>query len=73
MRWALVFAALGCVTIALFSEFLRLSSTAACLAGAALGANSCAPAPGPSELAISLAVEATVLALTVREVLAARR
>ncbi len=73
MRWALVLAALGCVTIALVSEFLRLSGSAACLATVATDPGACAPAPGPTELAISLLVEATILALTAREVLATRR
>jgi hypothetical protein len=73
MRWALVIAALVCVTIALISEFLRVAGAAACLATASIDPSTCAQPPGPTELALSLVVEVVILAMTAREVLTARR
>jgi hypothetical protein len=73
MRWALVFAALGCVTIALISEFLRAAGAAACLASPLGPTGTCARGPDTTEVILSLGVEALILAMTLREVLAARR
>lgn len=73
MRWLLVFAMLGFVTIGLVSVYLRASGAAACSVRAQTELIACASAPAPFEIPLALAVEVVVLAVVGTEVSRARR
>jgi hypothetical protein len=73
MRWLLVFAMLGFVTIGLVSVFFRVSGAADCSARAQTELISCAPAPPPFEIPLALGVEIVALAVVGTEVSRARR
>ena len=73
VRWLLVFAMLGFVTIGLVSVFLRASGAADCSARAQTELISCASRPPPFEIPLALAVEVVVLAVVGSEVSRGRR
>lgn len=73
MRWLLVFAMLGFVTIGLVSVFLRASGAADCSARAQTELIACASRPPPFEIPLALAVEVVVLAVVGSEVSRGRR
>ncbi|MDP9481994.1 MAG: hypothetical protein M3P84_02095 [Chloroflexota bacterium] len=73
MRWLVVFAMLGFVTIGLVSVYLRASGAANCSVRAQTELIACASAPPPFEIPLALAVEIIALAVVGSEVSRARR
>jgi hypothetical protein len=73
MRWLLVLAMLGFVTIGLVSVYVRASGAADCSARVQAQPVSCASAPPPFEIPLALGIEIVVLAVVGTEVSRARR
>lgn len=73
VRWLLVIAMLGFVTIGLVSVYLRASGAADCSARSQAEPVACASAPPPFEIPMALGVEIVVLAVVGTEVSRARR
>jgi hypothetical protein len=73
LRWLLVFAALGFMTLALLFEGQRIATTADCLARAEADGSSCPPGPGPYEIPLTLGAEVVILVVVGREFLALRQ
>jgi hypothetical protein len=73
MRWLMVFAMLGFVTLGLLSVYVRATGAADCSARAQVQSIACASPPQPFEIPLALAVEVVVLAVVGTEVARARR
>ncbi len=73
MRWLVVIAMLGFVTVGLLSVYARASGAADCAAPAQAQPATCAGAPPPFEIPLALGVEIVVLAVVGAEVSRARR
>lgn len=73
LRWLLVFAALGFVTIGLATEAFRIADAASCAERAQSEPLVCPAAPGPYEIPLTLAIEVVVVAIAALEIGGTRR
>ena len=68
LRWLLVFAALGFMTLALAFEGQRIATNADCVERAPNEGLTCPAAPAPFEVPLTLAAEIVILAVAGREI-----
>ncbi len=73
LRWLLVFAALGFVTIGLGIEALRIAEAASCAERAQSAPLACPAPPGPYEIPLTLVIEIVVVAVAALEIVGSRR
>ena len=72
LRWLLVFAALGFMTLALVFEGQRIATSADCLARAETEGLACPDRPSPVEIPLTLGAEIVILVVVGREVVSLR-
>ena len=72
MRWLLVFAALGFMTLALVFEGQRIATSADCAQKAQADAGLCPAGPAPFEIPLTLGAEIVILVVVGREVISLR-
>lgn len=73
LRWALVLAALGFMTLALLFEGQRIATAADCRQRAQADGVACPNVPAPFEIPLTFAAEIVILAVAAREILALRQ
>ncbi len=73
LRWVLVFAALGFMTLALLFEGQRIATTTGCIERAQGDGSACPTSPAPFEVPLTLAAEIVILVVAGREALTLRR
>ncbi len=73
LRWVLVFAALGFMTLALLLEGQRIAATTDCIERAQDDGSACPTGPAPFEVPLTFAAEIVILVVAGREALTLRR